>query len=276
MDAFSDSSIAAIIASIGGEDSIRLLPYLDIDAISNHPKVFLGFSDTTSLHLACYTAGLVSFYGPSIMAGFAESGGMHKYTVDGVRRALFQSDPIGRIAVNDEGWTAESTDWSDPALQLQKRKLQAASAPRILQGQGIASGPLIGGCAEVLEMVKGTKWWPSLNSWEGAILFYETSEDAPAPAFVRYWLRNFAAQGILGSLSGILLARTDPQGDADYQGKIEAAILTVLAEEGLHRMPVLSGLDFGHTQPMLTLPYGVQSSIDCTEATLTVSEAGVV
>jgi muramoyltetrapeptide carboxypeptidase LdcA involved in peptidoglycan recycling len=276
MDAFSDPSIAAIFASVGGEDSIRLIPHLDLDAIRKHPKIFLGFSDTTSLHLACFGAGLVSFYGPSMLAGFAENGGMHAYTIEGIRRALFQSDPIGLIAANDEGWTAEHLDWRDPTLQSQARSLQPASPPRVLQGAGTASGPLIGGCAEVLEMVKGTKWWPSLKSWKGAILFYETSEDAPNPAFIRYWLRNFAAQGILGSLNGILLARPDPGGDDGYQNKIETAILTVLAEEGLHEMPLLSGLDFGHTQPMLTLPYGVQASIDCTRGTLTINEAGVV
>lgn len=276
MDAFSDSSVAALIASIGGDDAIRLLPHVDLDVVRKHPKVFLGFSDTTSLHLACFTAGLISFYGPSLMAGFAENGGMHKYTIDAVRRALFQSDPIGQIAVNDEGWTAQRTDWSDPASQRQKRRLQAASPPRILQGQGVASGPLIGGCAEVLEMVKGTRWWPSLDAWKGAILFYETSEDAPAPAFVRHCLRNFAVRGILASLCGILLARPDPQGDPEYQSKIEEAVLTVLAEESLHDMPVLSGLDFGHTQPMVTLPYGVQAAIDCAAATLTITEAGVV
>lgn len=168
--------------------------------IREHAKIFLGFSDTTSLHLACHAAGLVSFYGPSVMAGFAENGGMHSYTISGIRQALFQGDPIGLIAANDEGWTADRLDWADPALQLRRRRLQPASPPRILQGQGVASGPLIGGCAEVLEMAKGTAWWPSPESWTGVILFYETSEDASNSAFIRYWLRNFAAQadGITG------------------------------------------------------------------------------
>jgi muramoyltetrapeptide carboxypeptidase LdcA involved in peptidoglycan recycling len=83
---------------------------------------------------------------------------------------------------------------------------------------------------------------------------------AALPHFIKYWFRNFAAQDILASISGILLARPDPQGDDTYQDRFETAVTDVLAEEGLRDLPVLSGLDFGHTQPMLTLPYGVQAS----------------
>lgn len=171
MTAFADPSIAGIVATIGGEDSIRLLPYLDLAVISANPKVFLGFSDTTSLHLACHTAGLSSFYGPSIMAGFAESGGMHAYTMAALRKALFQTEPIGLVPLNHEGWTSERTDWSDPGIQAQPRVLQPATAPRVLQGKGVVQGHLLGGCAEVLEMVKDTAWWPSAADWRGAILF---------------------------------------------------------------------------------------------------------
>jgi muramoyltetrapeptide carboxypeptidase LdcA involved in peptidoglycan recycling len=275
MDAFSDPTIHGIVATIGGDDSIRLIPYLNLDVIRKNPKVFMGFSDTTSLHLACYAAGVTSFYGPSILAGFAENGGMHQYTIDGVRKALFQTKPVGLISRNEEGWTAERLEWGDPSLQTRRRKLLPSTAPKVLQGSGVAKGHLIGGCAEVLEMAKGTAWWPSRSAWGGAILFYETSEDAPSPHFITFWFRNFAAQGILASLKGIVLARPDPQGDETYQERFETAVTDVLAEEGLRDLPVLSGLDFGHTQPMLTLPYGIQASIDCAGATLTLDEAGV-
>ena len=275
MAAFADPSIAGIFCTIGGEDSIRLLPYLDLEVIRANPKVFLGFSDTTSPHLACYAAGLTSFYGPSIMAGFAENGGMHRYTVDGVRRVLFNTEPPGLVPLNTEGWTDERLEWGDPTLQDQRRQMQPADAPRALQGTGIAEGHLLGGCAEVLEMVKGTAWWPGLDAWRGAILFIETSEEAPPPGFFRWWLRNYAAQGILGVLSGIILARPDPKGDPHYRDKLERVLTTVLAETGLSGLPVLSGLDFGHTQPMLTLPYGARARIDCATGRFSILEAGV-
>lgn len=275
MAAFADPSIAGIVATIGGEDSIRLLPFLDLDIIRANPKVFVGFSDTTSLHLACHAAGMTSFYGPSIMAGFAENGGMHAYTVEHLLRALFSCEPIGTLASNAQGWTSGPTDWGNPALQNQARPLQQADGPRILQGNGGATGHLLGGCIEVLEMAKGTAWWPGADAWRGAIMFLETSEDAPAPAYIRYWMRNYAATGILGNLAGLLIARCDTKGDNGYQAAVEQALLSVLAEQGLTSLPVLAGLDFGHTQPMLTLPYGVQARIDCADATLTILESGV-
>ena len=275
MAAFADPSIDGIVATIGGEDSIRLLPLLDLAVIRNNPKVFMGFSDTTSLHLACYRAGLSSFYGPSVMAGFAENGGMHRYTVDAIRRAVFSTDPIGPVPLNAEGWTAEHIEWGEPELQGQRRTLAPAGRPKILQGNGKARGHLLGGCAEVLEMSKGTAWWPTLDQWRGAILFLETSEDGPSANLVRYWLRNYAAQGILGVISGILLARPDDKGDPTYRVQQEAAVLSALAEAGLGGLPVLSGLDFGHTMPMLTLPYGAMAEIDCADASLTILDAGV-
>ena len=103
MEAFADPSIKAIISTIGGDDSIRLMPYLDLDVIRANPKVFMGYSDTTITHLACFKAGLVSFYGPAIMAGFGENGGLFPYMVEAVRKTLFSTDPIGRIGPNTEG-----------------------------------------------------------------------------------------------------------------------------------------------------------------------------
>ncbi|GLQ53777.1 S66 family peptidase [Devosia nitrariae] len=274
--AFADPEIAGIVATIGGDDCIRLLPHLDLGVIRDNPKVFIGFSDTTALHFACIAAGLTSFYGPSLMAGFGENGGMHRYTADGVRKALFTDEAIGLVPVNDEGWTVERLDWARPELQSQKRVLEAATPPLVLQGTGVARGHLLGGCAEVIEMVKGTAWWPPLEAWRGAILFYETSEEAPPPRFIRYWLRSFAAQGILQVLNGILIARPDPGGNARYQEELEATFIECLAEAGLSQLPVLSRLDFGHTQPMLTLPYGAKAEINCTSGELLIAESGVV
>jgi muramoyltetrapeptide carboxypeptidase LdcA involved in peptidoglycan recycling len=65
MLAFADPSIAGIISSIGGDDSIRILPYLDLDIIRQNPKVFMGYSDTTISHFACLKWGTVPLYGSS-------------------------------------------------------------------------------------------------------------------------------------------------------------------------------------------------------------------
>jgi muramoyltetrapeptide carboxypeptidase LdcA involved in peptidoglycan recycling len=264
MTAFSDTTIAGIFSTIGGNDSIRLLPYLDLEVIRSNPKVFIGYSDTTIAHLACFKAGLVTFYGPSIMAGFAENMGMFPYMIESVRKTLFHAGPIGIIASNTNGWTAEMLDWANPANQIQKRKIRPSTGWRFLQGQGVQRGHLIGGCFEVLDWLRGTDFWPEADAWQDAILFLETSEEAPSPEVVKYGLRTYAAFGILQKLSGILFGRPGGQISQEKHEEYDKALLQVVAEEtGMDDLPIIAGMDFGHTDPMFVLPYGIQAEIDC-------------
>ena len=206
MQAFSDPEIKAIVSTIGGEDSIRLLSYLDLNVLRDNPKIFLGYSDSTVTHFACHKAGIGSFYGPSIMAGFAENGGLFPYMVNSVQRTLFSSEPIGILVPNIQGWTDERLDWGIPENQAIKRSLQPCTGWNFLQGKGIHSGQLIGGCIEVLDWLRGTSVWPESDEWEGTVLFLETSEDGPSPLAVARLLRALAAQGTLKRISGLLFA----------------------------------------------------------------------
>ena len=262
--AFRDPTIKGIICTIGGDDSIRLLPYLDLNVIRSNPKIFMGYSDTTITHLACFRAGLVTFYGPSIMAGFAENGGMFSYMVESVYKTLFSTEPIGNIAPNTNGWTVERVDWADPANQTRRRKLNASTGWRFLQGRGVQQGRLIGGCFEVLDWLRGTDFWPQVDVWQDAILFLDTSEDAPSPEVVKYGLRTYAALGILQRLSGLLFARPGGPVPPEKFEEYDQVLLQVVAEEaGLTDLPLITGMDFGHTDPMFVLPYGIQAQIDC-------------
>jgi len=277
LHAFSDPSIKAIISTIGGDDSIRILPYLDLEVIRSNPKIFLGFSDTTVSHLACYKTGLTSFYGPSIMAGFAENGGLFPYMVDSVRKTLFSAEPIGMINPNLEGWTSQRLDWADPDSQSRKRTLHPCSGWKYLQGKGIHNGHLIGGCFEVLDWLRGTSFWPEPADWQDAILFLDTSEDAPPPIAVERGLRTYAALEILDRLSGILFGR--PGGDVPIQDFdcYDRAILKVIHDEqGLVDLPIITHMDFGHTDPMFVIPYGVQAVIDCNEKVFSIPENAVI
>jgi muramoyltetrapeptide carboxypeptidase LdcA involved in peptidoglycan recycling len=144
-----------------------------------------------------------------------------------------------------------------------------------LQGNGRVRGPLIGGCAEVLEQLKGTPWWPPLSYWDGAILFYETSEEAPSETHVLRWLRNFAAQGILSRLAGFLPARPGGGMDEARRDAQQCAVLKALQQAGLPHLPVLADLDFGHTDPIVTLPYGAMAEIDCEKSSVRIQETAV-
>lgn len=277
MAAFSDPTIKGIISTIGGDDSIRTLPYIDLDVIKANPKVFMGYSDTTISHLACYKAGLVTFYGPSIMSGFAENGGMFPYMIDAVRRSLFSAEPIGHVRPNDQGWVVEQHDWAVPANQQKRREPQPSTGWRFIQGKGVWQGHLIGGCLEVLDWLRGNDYWPAADVWENGILFLETSEDAPSPDVVKYTLRAFAAIGALDKLSGILLGRPGGPVPPETFEEYDRVLLDVVSEEaGRPDLPIITGMDFGHTDPMCVLPYGVQAKIDCDKQRFEIVENAVV
>ncbi|MBD2701244.1 LD-carboxypeptidase [Spirosoma sp. BT702] len=278
MEAFADPQIKAIISIIGGDDSIRTLPFLDVTVIRDNPKIFLGFSDTTVTHLACYRAGLSSFYGTSLLVGFAENGSMHAYQVADLRRTLFASKPTGVIEPNKDGWTSTFFDWAEPANQQLIRPLTSPTGWRFLQGRSQIEGRLVGGCVEVLEMLKGTDYWPPLSAWDGAILFLEmaefdlNSEPLIRPQQLAWILRNYAAMGILSKLNGILLGR--PYHNRYVDEYDQALIQVVRDEQGLDQLPIISGMDFGHTAPTFTLPYGCMARIDPDKQTFELLESG--
>ena len=97
MQAFTDPCIQAIFCCIGGEETIRLLPYIDFAVIRRHPKIFMGYSDTTVNHLMCWKAGLSSFYGPAVLSDFAENLRLPAYTEKWVKKALFSPEPLGQV-----------------------------------------------------------------------------------------------------------------------------------------------------------------------------------
>lgn len=274
--AVKNDEIKAIIPVIGGDDAVRLLPFLDFEAIRANPKILLGYSDGTVLHLAFLHAGVASVYGPAIMAGgFAENGGMFDYFKQSVRKTLFSTDVIGRIEPNTEGWTDEELPWKDPKNQLIKRKLKKSTGYKVLQGTEKVRGHLFGGCIEVLEMLKGTSVWPDKKFFEDAILFLEASEEAPSVDYVVRVLRNYAATGILERVNGIIVGRGAnlPENEQD---RYDQAFSHVLQKECHLNIPVISQMDFGHTDPMFLLPYGAQAEIDPINGSFTILDNAVI
>ncbi|HBH12621.1 MAG TPA: LD-carboxypeptidase [Clostridiales bacterium] len=272
MAAFSDPSIKAIFTCIGGDDSIRMLPYIDFDVIRNNPKILVGYSDTTITHFICLKANLSSFYGPSILAEFAENIKIFDYTAYWLGKAVFDPSPIGIIPIAKE-WTGEIIEWDESNVLIEK-VLSKNNEYEFLQGKGVVSGHLIGGCIEVMEMMKGTSLWPSKEVFDGAILFFETSEDVPVPFFLEYWLRNYGMLGILQKAKGIIFGKP-------YQGKYydeyKLSIERIVMKElGLTDLPIIYNMTFGHNQPMTCLPYGALAEIDCENKTFSILEAAVL
>ncbi len=272
MEALEDKSIKAIISNIGGEDSIRMLPFVDLEVIKNNPKIFIGFSDSTVTHFCFYKAGVSSFYGTSTLVGFAENNGMHDYQINDIKNTLFSDKIRGRIKAS-EFWTSEHLDWEEPNNQNISRKLTKSSAWNFLSGTDIVTGELLGGCLEVLEVLKDTSLWVKPSEWKNKIMFIESSESMMPPLYFRSILRNYAASGILRNINGLIVGRPY---DNKYLIEYENIIKQILKEENLTKLPVITRMDFGHTCPSFTIPYGVKAEINPRNKSFSILERALI
>jgi muramoyltetrapeptide carboxypeptidase LdcA involved in peptidoglycan recycling len=272
-DAFLDPAVDAIIASVGGDDSVRALPYLDMEGILAHPKVLMGFSDTTTLLSYLSLNGLVTYYGPSVMAGIAQ---MRNYPrqFEHFRDLFFH--PRERYVYRPASAFNEGyPDWDrdeNGGRVLRKKK---SAGWTTLQGEGKARGRLFGGCIEVLEMMKATRFWPPSDFWEGKVLFLETSEMEPSPASLKYILRNYGMIGALDGLSALLIGR--PRGySREKRALLRKYVTEVVADDfGRLDLPVISNMDIGHTDPQMILPLGLMAEVDPNGPSLTLLEPSV-
>lgn len=270
--ALENAEVKGIISTIGGDESVRMLPYLESERIRKHPKVFMGFSDATVTLTAFLNAGVVAFHGPAVLSDLAENTGIHPFVKRSIRGLLFGGE--APTLSEAETWTEEFLDWSDPALQQRRRSFIPNEGWVWLQGQGRVEGRLIGGNIEVLEFLKGTRWWPRAALWQGAILVLETSEEAPPVSYVGRFLRNYGSQGVLGRLSGLLFARP-MRYTAEQRWRLYEEIRRILAEFGREDLPVVANMDFGHTSPQMVLPLGCLVEIDPAEKRIALLEAAV-
>jgi len=272
MNAFRDETIKGIFSCIGGDESIRLLPYIDFDVIRDNPKVFIGYSDTTVAHMMCLKAGLSSFYGAAVLSEFAENVEMFDYTKQWIHEVLFSSERIGEVPPA-ECWTSEHLAWEETNRTTIRKTIESEGL-EMLQGSGKVEGKLIGGCIDVLEVIKGTKIWPEEKMWEDTILFLETSEETPHPSQVEHWLRNYGAQGIFEKVRGVIFGKPY---DNRYYEEYKDVIRKVIRDElKLRDLPLIYNMNFGHTSPMMVLPYGARAEIDCDEMKFSLLESGVV
>lgn len=259
MDAFNNKEIKAIFCNIGGDDTIRLLPYIDFETINNNPKIFMGYSDTTINHFMLNKAGIISYYGPSVMAEFAENVKMHEYTKNSVIRTLFEDSKGYKILPSKE-WTSESLTWTEEKNNNSQRKmLTEKKGIEILQGFEDIEGVLIGGCIDTFHMFIGSKIWPK-SDWKNKILFLETSEDKPDPSYVSQILRNPLMITVLKQIEGIIIGK--PVDETYYEEYKEIYLNIIQKELKLNKLFIGYNYNFGHTAPMCVLPMGIKVKIN--------------
>lgn len=276
MDAFRDREIRGVISAIGGDDSIRLLPYIDFDVFRRDPKIFTGFSDTTSNHFMLYKAGVMSYYGPCVMCNFSEYVSINPYTAEMIQKTFFAPEPILEIPSapfwhDDED---ERISWCEENMNRRKPYHPEEIGYEVLQGSGAAEGELLGGCLDVFIELMGTSIWPSLEEWRGKLLFLETSEEDMSCDLLTWILRNLCAQGIFDVISGILVGK--PARRSKYEPYKAVYRRVVGFEAKRPDLPILYNVNFGHAEPIGVLPIGARARLDADGKTLTLLESATL
>ncbi|MEU7903998.1 S66 peptidase family protein [Actinoplanes sp. NPDC049118] len=269
MAAYADPSIRAVLASIGGDDQITVLPHLDPKPFLADPKPFLGFSDNTNLLNWLWTHGVAGYHGMSTMMHLARGAGVQPIAAESLRAALFTGGDVEIRPV--ELFSDEEIPWDDPAA-LTSSAVPYASPGRVWhQADRVVSAPAWGGCLEILHWtLAADRWVRPVEDYAGCVLLLETSEEMPSGDEVFKMLRNFGERGLLEQFPAILVATAkgtvffDPRPMAErvrYRDEQRAAVLRALAAYNPGAM-VVFGVDFGHTDPQWVLPYGGRITVD--------------
>ena len=249
MGMFTNRQVNAILCVRGGYGAARLLPLLDYDLIRRHPKIFVGYSDITSLHCALLVkSNLISFHGPMLSSDFARDD-VPDFTLKSFLRTLTQPSPPGDIA----------QDYCRPTVKTLRR--------------GVARGQLVGGNLTMLCAALGTPWQPPFHN---RILFLEDLEEPPyrMDRMLTQLLNCGFLQQVAGIAIGINKGCEDPKSrkSKEYRQTLE----DVFRERLLPlRVPLVTGLPFGHVPHNATLPVGAQATLDATRGKLLLSEAAV-
>jgi len=240
MEAFADKNVKAIFTVIGGFNSNQLLKYLDYDIIAKNPKIFCGFSDVTAIANAIHEKGnMVVYYGPHY-----SSLGMLKgceYTLKNMVKMLMEDGEVDCKA---------SKEWSDDLWFLdQQNRTMIENEGYWLIHNGKAKGVIEGGNMCTYILLNGTEYRHKFT--EDTILFLEDDEMSSAVEFDRM-LQAVMHQPDFHHVKGIVIGRFQKASKVTRE-QLEYVINT---KKELLNIPVLANVDFGHTTPILTIPFG--------------------
>lgn len=268
--AFADPDIKAVITSIGGDDEIRVLPYLDPELIRANPKPFFGYSDNTCLLAYLHALGIVGYHGGCVMVQYGRPGRMHPVTEASVRAALFDAGEFELTEVSAYG--DEDSDWDDPATFEAEPSMEPCDGWVWHNHAGrVAEGVSWGGNIEILSwLLMAGRPIPDAEHCRGGILLLETSEELPSGTEVYRILRAMGERGLLSQFFAVLFGRpkawslerhNTPEQKLAYRADVHQAVLRGLAEYAPDAMAVLD-VDFGHADPQVVLPYGGLIRVD--------------
>ena len=247
--AFTDSEVDAIWCLRGGYGAMRLLPKIDFKLIKKNPKIVIGFSDITALHLAIsQNTGLVTFHGPVASSTYSD------YTRKHVENILMNPTAPYRIELSPDNQVKTSTLYKTEVIT-----------------KGKCQGQLIGGNLSLLAALSGTPF--GLKNMKGKLLFIEEVNEQPYR--VDRMLTQLRQSVDLHSLAGIAVGVFEDSSPEEKQSS--QPVLEVLKDTlGDLGIPVIYGLSFGHIRDQFTLPIGIEAELDTENALITFLETAVI
>lgn len=271
--AFMDNSIKAIITAIGGNDTYKTIPYLMddsefVEAVKNNPKIFTGFSDTTTNHLMLNRLGLSTFYGPCLLVDIAElDDEMLPYTKE-YFKMFFTNKPNFEIK-SSPLWYSDRKSYGPDEIGKSREVHQEQHGFEVLNGNGSVTGKLYGGCIESIydaftgntfndELLIYEKYniFPTEEEWKEKILFLETSELMIEPAELEKILMEFKKRKIFNLVKGIIVGK--PM-DEKYYNEYKEIYKKVFIDLNT---PILYNVNFGHSVPRCIIPYDAEATVD--------------
>lgn len=267
--AFADPDIKAVIASIGGDDQITLLPHLDHALLRANPKPFFGYSDNTNLLLFLRSLGIVGFHGGSVMVELGRPGAMHPMTEDSLRSALFTSGEYEFTAPSTYGDV--NSRWEDPRTFESEPEMEPADGWCWHNGDRVVEGISWGGNLEIISwLLMADRAVQPVDAYAGNVLFLETSEEMPRAEEVYRILRSMGERGLLQQFPALLMGRAkswsfenplSTQEKAHFRLQQREAVMRALQQYAPHTMAVFD-VDLGHTDPQLVVPVGGRIRVD--------------
>jgi len=256
-----NDDVQVVMASIGGNNTNSILPYIDYEYLKNHPKIIIGYSDTTALLLGIYAkTGLITFYGPALASSFGEFPPFVDWTFNNFKSVMFDDFTLPYTYKMPSVWTDEFINWSQQDRGKAEYKNSWVSVI-----PGICRGRLIGGNLNTMEGFFGTEYMPEIKS--GDILFIEDSLKDACTIERSFSMLKLA--GVFGKVSGIILGKHEKFDDNGTGRKPYEILMEVLGDCNI---PFLAEFDCCHTHPMFTLPIGCEVELDATNKQLTLLE----
>ncbi|MFC9669965.1 S66 peptidase family protein [Streptomyces sp. NPDC056949] len=276
--AFADPDIKAVIASIGGDDQMAVLPHLDRTLLRANPKPFFGYSDNTNLLLFLRNLGIVGYHGGTVMVEFGRPGAMHPMTSDSLRAALFTSGAYELTAPSTYGDIGRP--WQDPRTFESEPEMETADGWSWHNGDRVVEGISWGGNLEIISwLLMADRAVLPVEAYAGNVLFLETSEEMPRAEEVYRILRNMGERGLLQQFPALLMGRARSwsfekqlglQEKAHFRRQQKEAVLRAFQQYAPDAMVVFD-VDLGHTDPQLVIPVGGRIRVDGPARRITVT-----